>query len=76
MGSKLAKVTSKGQTTVPRDVRDALHIAPGDILRFEVEGNHAIVSKVASEEYAYLKGLDSTLGEWSSDADEDAYRDL
>jgi len=76
MGSKLAKVTSKGQTTVPRDVRDALQIVPGDILRFEVEGDHAIVSKVSADDDAYLKGLESTLGEWTTETDEDAYRDL
>ena len=36
-------VTSKGQTTIPGEVRDALNIKPGDKLEFAVEGDHAII---------------------------------
>jgi len=34
-------VTSKGQTTIPGEVRQALHIAPGDKLEYTLEGDHA-----------------------------------
>ena len=71
----LTKRADEVDTMIARLERP-LHIAPGDILRFEVEGDRAIVSKVATEDDAYLKGLDATLGEWATDADEDAYRDL
>ena len=33
-----SKVTSKGQTTLPRDVRAALKINAGDTLRYVVSG--------------------------------------
>jgi len=36
-------VTSKGQTTIPGEVRDALNIKPGDKLEFAVEGDHATI---------------------------------
>ncbi len=36
-------VTSKGQTTIPGRVRDALHIEPGDKLEYEIVGDHATV---------------------------------
>jgi antitoxin PrlF len=36
---KLAKITSKGQVTVPRDIRRALGVRPGDKLVFEKVGN-------------------------------------
>lgn len=40
-----AKVTSKGQVTVPKAVRDALGIEEGDELVFRVEGNRAILAR-------------------------------
>jgi antitoxin PrlF len=36
-------VTSKGQTTIPRKIRKALRIKPGDTLQFVVEGDHATI---------------------------------
>lgn len=40
-----AKVTSKGQVTVPKAVRDALGIKEGDAIVFRVEGNRAVVAR-------------------------------
>jgi AbrB family looped-hinge helix DNA binding protein len=34
-------VTSKGQTTIPGEIRQALGIKPGDKLQYAVEGDHA-----------------------------------
>ena len=36
-------MTKKGQTTIPREVRKALKLQPGDRLEYEVDGEHAIV---------------------------------
>lgn len=40
-----AKVTSKGQVTVPKAVRNALGIKEGDEVVFRVEGNHAVLAR-------------------------------
>ena len=40
-----AKVTSKGQVTIPKAVRDALGIKAGDELIFRVEGNRAVLAR-------------------------------
>lgn len=40
-----AKVTSKGQVTVPKVVRDALGIEEGDEVIFRVEGRRAVLAK-------------------------------
>ncbi|MGP8062367.1 MAG: AbrB/MazE/SpoVT family DNA-binding domain-containing protein [Acidimicrobiales bacterium] len=40
-----AKVTSKGQVTVPKAVREALGIKEGDEIVFRVEGNRAVVAR-------------------------------
>jgi AbrB family looped-hinge helix DNA binding protein len=40
-----AKVTSKGQVTVPKVVRDALGIEEGDEVVFRVEGDRAVLAR-------------------------------
>ncbi len=40
-----AKVTSKGQVTVPKVVREALGISEGDEVLFRVEGNRAMLAR-------------------------------
>jgi len=42
-----AKVTSKGQVTLPKAVRDALGIETGDEVVFRVEGNRAVLTKTS-----------------------------
>lgn len=42
-----ARVTSKGQVTVPKAVREALGIEEGDAVVFRVEGRRATVAKTA-----------------------------
>jgi AbrB family looped-hinge helix DNA binding protein len=40
-----AKITSKGQVTIPRSVRDALALEEGDELLFRVERSRALIAK-------------------------------
>ena len=42
-----ARVTSKGQVTVPKAVRDALGIREGDEVIFRVEGTRAVLARTA-----------------------------
>jgi antitoxin PrlF len=42
-----AKITSKGQVTVPKAVREALGIKEGDAVVFRVEGNRAVLARTA-----------------------------
>ena len=39
-----ARITSKGQITIPKAGRDALGVVEGDMLVFRVEGRRAIVA--------------------------------
>lgn len=40
-----AKVTSKGQITVPKAVRESLGISEGDRVVFRVEGHRAVLAR-------------------------------
>lgn len=40
-----AKITSKGQVTIPKSVRDALDLREGDELLFRVERSRAVIAK-------------------------------
>lgn len=42
-----AKITSKGQVTVPKAVREALGITAGDNVVFRVEGTRAVLARTA-----------------------------
>jgi antitoxin PrlF len=43
-----ARVTSKGQITIPKSVRDALDLHVGDEVVFRVERSRAVIAKTPS----------------------------
>lgn len=73
----IAKITAKGQTTVPAEVRAALHIQAGDLIVWEPQADgSARVRRVQPLELDYLRAIEGTLTEWNSPADDQAYREL
>ena len=67
-----SKLTSTGQTTIPRAVRAALDLKDGDRLTYLIEGDRVMLSKrgqIAPDPFA-------TFSEWHADADDLAYRSL
>lgn len=73
----VAKITAKGQTTIPQDVRAALHVGPGDLIAWEVDAaGIATVRRVQPMDIEYLRAVEGTLSEWAGSADEEAYREL
>jgi AbrB family looped-hinge helix DNA binding protein len=49
MEVSVGKVTSKGQVTIPKEIRETLGVIEGDKLIFLVEGDRVILRKVGSE---------------------------
>ena len=73
---EIARITARGQTTIPKRIRDEIGFREADVISFEVEGDHLIVRKVTGGQDDYLQGLSRTMSEWASPEDEDAWRDL
>ncbi len=75
-GMELAKITSKGQVTIPAAIRKAAQLKESDLLVFEIEGDHLVIRKIQSPVDTYLNGVSATLNEWASEEDEEAWNDL
>ena len=73
---KFSKVTARGQTTIPKSIREAAGLYAGDVLAFETDGDHVVFRKVARERDEHLHGLSEAMSEWASPEDEEAWRDL
>jgi antitoxin PrlF len=52
-----ATLTSKGQTVIPKAIRDRLGLQPGDELDFVVQDNGDVLIRPATEDIRRLKGL-------------------
>ncbi len=52
-----ATLTSKGQTTVPKKIRDHLRLRPGDRLEFVIEQGGRVIVLPASFDAAELAGI-------------------
>ena len=49
MEVRVGTVTSKGQVTIPKEIRETLGVIEGDKLIFIVEGDRVVLRKVGSE---------------------------
>ena len=72
----VSKVSSKGQVTIPKEVRDRLQARPGDLIEYEIQGNVVVLRRAEPFDGAFHAALSDTLTEWSSPEDEKAFRDL
>ena len=50
-------VNSKGQVTIPKRVRDALRIAPGSMVEFDVEGSRARLTLIRPQATRMAAGV-------------------
>ncbi len=71
MKTATSRISSKGQTTVPKEIRDALNIDSGDLIQYEIDGNVIRIRRIDSEENIWLKSIASTLEEWHGSEDDD-----
>ena len=52
-----ATITTKGQTTIPKEIRDFLHLSPGDKIDFIIEADGRVVIQPTTIKVQELKGI-------------------
>lgn len=62
---ELAKITSKGQITIPKQIRNKLHLKEGDKVIFIEDGNKIIF---ANSSLAILRNLQSVMQDEAQNA--------
>ncbi|HSX26220.1 MAG TPA: AbrB/MazE/SpoVT family DNA-binding domain-containing protein [Chlamydiales bacterium] len=72
-----ARLTSKYQATIPKEIRKHLHLESGDEVLYELlPDNTVVVRKTSPLDLDYIQALESTMNEWESKEDEQAYKNL
>ena len=73
---QMSRVSSKGQVTLPKRVREAIGVGPGDAIAYEVAKGVVTLRRLEPIDLAFHVSLESTLAEWGSKEDDEAYSDL
>ena len=73
---KVARISTRGETVIPKSIREAAGLYAGDVLAFETDGDRVVVHKVPRGRDGHAQGLSETMTEWVSAEDEESWRDL
>jgi antitoxin PrlF len=60
---KVSRLSSKGQVTIPKAVRQAIGIRPGDLVAYEVKGGVLTLQRAEPFDAAFHLALSGTLTE-------------
>ena len=71
-----SKLSSKGQVTIPFEIRKAMGIKPGDLVAYELQGQFVKLKRITPFDAAFHSAISETLQEWNSPEDEEAFNDL
>ena len=71
-----SKLSSRGRITLPQAIREALGAAPGDLILYDVEGSMVQMRRLDPVDTVFQAAFSSTLGEWVTPEDKEAFRHL
>ncbi len=67
-----SRLTAKGQTTIPSEVRKSLELRDGDLLFYEIESENLVrIRKLEKVDMQWSRAIESTLSEWKGTEDDD-----
>ena len=71
-----SKLSMKGQVTIPKEIREAIGLEPGDTIAYDVHDGIVTLKQIEPFDAAFHAALSHTLDEWATPEDEQAFRDL
>lgn len=71
-----SRLSSKGQVTLPKEIREKVGLEPGNLVAYEVKDGVIVLRPLQPFDKAFHEALSKTLDEWNSPEDEEAFRDL
>ena len=71
-----AKLTTKYQATIPKNIRKTLRLGKGDNIVFEEIDGVVFIRKMAPYDLEYTKSLENTVSDWDNATDDEAFNDL
>ena len=72
----VSRLTSKGQATIPVEIRKKLSLRSGDKVIFVVEGKRVSLRKATPLDAGFLALSAEAFQDWNSPEDEEAFRGL
>ncbi len=66
----ISKLTTKFQTSIPKEVREKLSVQAGDYVTFEIKGNVVTLKKAENIDKNLLKLMQKNMQEWNSKEDD------
>jgi AbrB family looped-hinge helix DNA binding protein len=72
----VSRLSRKGQVTIPREVRKRLGLNAGDLVIYEIADGVVTLRPAQPFDVTFHRALSTTLQEWASDEDDEAFRDL
>lgn len=72
MKSLTSRITAKGQTTIPSEIRKSLELHEGDLLFYELESDNVVrIRKLERVDMEWARAIEVTLTEWKGSEDDD-----
>ena len=71
-----SRLSSKGQLTIPKKIREIIRVSPGDVVAYEVAEGKVSLKRIEPFDTAFHAALSKTMDEWMTPEDEQAFRDL
>jgi len=59
----VSRVTSKGQVTIPKEIREALNLSEGDRIVYQTDGDRVYIRKAGGEKLSDILMRAKPLGE-------------
>ncbi len=72
----VTKVTSKGQATIPSEVRRLLGVKAGDSVMFSIDGDTVTVKRAERLDAGFLRLATESFSDWNTPEADEEFRDL